>query len=202
MAARIDLLATGYADTRVASTIVLVRDAGATIVVDPGMVAERRMLLRQLDELRTPPDTVTDVVLSHHHPDHTLNAALFGNARFHDHWAIYKGDMWEERAGDGRALSPSVRLLATPGHTHEDITTLVESEEGLVACTHLWWSVGGPEVDPLAVDQSLLERSRAKLLDLHPVLIIPGHGAPFIPGDLPTRASRVADETLQWHEAP
>jgi glyoxylase-like metal-dependent hydrolase (beta-lactamase superfamily II) len=181
MTARIDVLSTGYADARVASTIVLVRDADAIIVVDPGMIADRRILLGRLDELGTAPGHVTDVVFSHHHPDHTLNAALFENARFHDHWAIYKDDVWEERAADGWALSPSVRLFATPGHTHEDITTLVESEDGLVACTHLWWSADGPEIDPLATDQALLERSRATLLALRPSLVIPGHGAPFAP---------------------
>ncbi len=181
MTAHIDVLSTGYADVRVASTIVLVRDAETTIVVDPGMIADRRALLRRLHELGTGPGDVTDVVFSHHHPDHTLNAALFENARFHDHWAIYKDDLWEERAADGWALSPSVRLLATPGHTKEDITTLIETEDGLVACTHLWWSVDGPELDPLATDQALLESSRAALLALGPSLIVPGHGAPFAP---------------------
>ncbi len=181
MTARIDLLAIGYAAERVASTIALVRDQGATIVVDPGMIADRRTLFRRLDELEVAPEQVTDVVFSHHHPDHTLNAALFEHARFHDHWAIYKDDVWEERAADWWVLSPSVRLLATPGHTSEDITTLVETDDGLVACTHLWWSVDGPENDPLAADQALLERSRAVLLDLRPALIIPGHGEPFAP---------------------
>ncbi len=181
MTARIDVLATGYADARVASTIVLVRDQSAAIVVDPGMIADRRTLYDRLDELDVTQEQVTDVVFSHHHPDHTLNAALFENARFHDHWAIYKDDVWEERAADGSALSPSVRLLATPGHTHEDITTLVETDDGLVACTHLWWSADGPEKDPLAADQTLLERSRSALLALRPALIIPGHGEPFAP---------------------
>lgn len=179
MTAHVDILSTGYADERVASTIVLVRDSDATIVVDPGMIADRRALLGALGELRVGAGDVTDVVFSHHHPDHTLNAALFENARFHDHWAIYKDDVWEERAADGWSLSSSVQLLATPGHTAEDITTLVSTDQGLVACTHLWWSADGPEVDPLAIDQGLLEASRRRLLALEPVLIVPGHGAPF-----------------------
>lgn len=179
--ARLDLLATGYAGDRVASTIVLIRDTDATIVVDPGMIADRGALLRRLEQLGTRAARVTDVVFSHHHPDHTLNAALFENARFHDHWAIYKDDVWEDRQADGSHLSESVRLLATPGHTAEDISTLVMTEEGLVACTHLWWSADGPEVDPLALDQAMLERSRGSLLALDPRLIIPGHGAPFTP---------------------
>ncbi|WP_289850856.1 hypothetical protein [Actinoallomurus purpureus] len=34
---------------------------------------------------------------------------------------------------DGYELSPSVRFIPTPGHTPEDITTLVGTAEGLVA---------------------------------------------------------------------
>jgi glyoxylase-like metal-dependent hydrolase (beta-lactamase superfamily II) len=179
--ARLDVLTEGYADDRVASTVVLVREGDAVIVVDPGMVASRARILDPLAALGVDPRQVTDVVFSHHHPDHTLNAALFTGARFHDHWAIYQDDVWTDRAADGYHLAPSVRLLATPGHSAEDISTLVDTDAGLVACTHLWWSADGPEVDPLAVDQAALEASRAALLALGPVLVVPGHGAPFAP---------------------
>ena len=181
MTARLDILTEGYADDRVASTVALVRDGDAVIVVDPGMVASRSRILDPLAALGVDPGQVTDVVFSHHHPDHTLNAALFAGARFHDHWAVYQDDVWTDREADGFELAPSVRLLATPGHTAEDITTLVETDTGLVACTHLWWSADGPELDPLAADQQQLEASRAQVLALHPVLIVPGHGAAFVP---------------------
>jgi glyoxylase-like metal-dependent hydrolase (beta-lactamase superfamily II) len=181
MFALLDVLCAGYAADRVASTVVLIRDEGAVIVVDPGMVADRRLILDPLARLGVAPAEVTDVVFSHHHPDHTLNAALFERARFHDHWAIYAGDTWTDRPADGFGLSPSVRLMATPGHTAQDITTLVTTDSGLTACTHLWWSREGPVVDPLAEDQELLERSRARLLAQAPALIVPGHGAPFEP---------------------
>ncbi|HZM54499.1 MAG TPA: MBL fold metallo-hydrolase, partial [Acidimicrobiales bacterium] len=94
MTARLDVLAVGYADERVASTVVLIRDGEAVIVVDPGMAASRSVILDPLREFGVEPNQVTDVVFSHHHPDHTLNAALFPEARFHDHWAIYRGDVW------------------------------------------------------------------------------------------------------------
>ena len=181
MTAAVDVLAVGYADDRVASTVTLVRDGGAVIVIDPGMVASRSLILDPLAGLGIAPEAVTDVVFSHHHPDHTLNAALFPEARFHDHWAIYRGDTWTDRPADGFELSPAVQLRELPGHTLEDVTTLVRTADGLVACTHLWWAEDGPEEDPLAVDQELLERSRATLLDLAPTLIIPGHGQPFAP---------------------
>jgi glyoxylase-like metal-dependent hydrolase (beta-lactamase superfamily II) len=179
--AQLDVLAEGYAADRVASTVVLVRDAGKVIVVVPGMVAHRDVILGPLRSLGVDPAQVSDVVFSHHHPDHTLNAALFPEAQFHDHWAIYKDDTWTDRPADGYEISPSVQLRTTPGHTAEDITTLVRTENGLVACTHLWWSEDGPEIDPLAADQEQLEVSRARLLDLGPSLIIPGHGRPFAP---------------------
>src|SRR5215470_15233634 len=184
MHARLDVLCTGYAAERVASTVVLVRDEGAVIVVDPGMVASRARILGPLERLGVSPDEVSDVVFSHHHPDHTLNAALFRRARFHDFWAIYQDDMWTERPAEGFELSPSVRLMATPGHTAQDITTLVTTGDGLAACTHLWWSAQGPAIDPLAEDQAAIERSRATLLELKPALIVPGHGAPFRPDEL------------------
>lgn len=184
MHALLDVLCTGYAAERVASTVVLVRDGGAVIVVDPGMVASRARILGPLERLGVSPDEVTDVVFSHHHPDHTLNAALFGHARFHDFWATYQGDVWTGRPAEGFRLSPSVRLMATPGHTAQDITTLVTTGSGLAACTHLWWSAEGPVIDPLAEDQKLLERSRASLLAMEPAVIIPGHGPPFPPSEL------------------
>jgi glyoxylase-like metal-dependent hydrolase (beta-lactamase superfamily II) len=181
MTARLDVLCAGYAAERVASTVVLIRDETAVIVVDPGMVASRRQILSPMEQLGVDPDSVTDVVFSHHHPDHTLNAALFGRARFHDFWAIYQDDVWTDRPADGFRLSPSVTLMATPGHTAQDITTLVAADGGLTACTHLWWSQAGPAEDPLAEDQQLLERSRARLLERAPALIVPAHGVPFPP---------------------
>jgi glyoxylase-like metal-dependent hydrolase (beta-lactamase superfamily II) len=184
MPARLNVLCSGYVGDRVASTVVLIRDGDAVVVVDPGMVASRAEILGPLAALDVRPDEVTDVVFSHHHPDHTLNAALFPRARFHDFWAIYQDDVWTDRPADGFELSPSVQLLATPGHTAQDISTLVTTGHGLAACTHLWWSSDGPAIDPLAEDQELLERSRARLLALDPAMIMPGHGKPFSPSEL------------------
>jgi glyoxylase-like metal-dependent hydrolase (beta-lactamase superfamily II) len=183
MTAIVDVLTSGYVNDHVASSVILVRENNAVIIVDPGMVASRDLILDPLHQLGIHQDDVTDVIFSHHHPDHTLNAALFLRARFHDVWAIYVDDHWGDRTDiiDG---APSVSLLDTPGHTREDISTLIETARGLVVCTHLWWSVEGPAIDPLAVDQQLLESSRAAVLALNPVMIIPGHGPAFAPGEL------------------
>jgi glyoxylase-like metal-dependent hydrolase (beta-lactamase superfamily II) len=183
MPANVDVLTNGYVGDRVAGTVVLVRENAAVIVIDPGMVASRGVILEPLHAFGVKEDDVSDVIFSHHHPDHTLNAALFRNARFHDVWAIYQDDIWGDRT-DVIEGAPSVSLLDTPGHTPQDISTLIQTQEGLVVCTHLWWSSEGPAIDPLATDQVQLEASRQKVLDLRPSLIIPGHGHAFSPADL------------------
>jgi glyoxylase-like metal-dependent hydrolase (beta-lactamase superfamily II) len=164
----------------VSGTVTLIIDGDAVIVVDPGMVASREELLAAVAQHGVEPGVVTDVVFSHHHPDHTVNAALFPAARIHDHWAIYDGDLWISREAEGAQLSPSVTLIASPGHTGEDITTLAAAANGVHACTHAWWGADGPAVDPLGTDQGALVASRARILDIATV-IIPGHGAPFVP---------------------
>jgi glyoxylase-like metal-dependent hydrolase (beta-lactamase superfamily II) len=178
--ARLHVLFEGYARDRVASTVVLILDGDSRIVVDPGMVPGQRAILDPLAELGVRPGEVTDVVLSHHHPDHTLNAGLFPTARVHDHWAIYKDDQWDSRPADRALVSPSVRLIATPGHSPQDITTLVGTGDGVVACTHLWWSSDGPADDPYALDRGLLRAGRERVL-ASSSMIVPGHGARFAP---------------------
>ena len=105
MAAELHVLTAGYADERVASTVVLIQDEGQAVIVDPGMVSHRSKILDPLAELGVDPSEVEDVVFSHHHPDHTLNAALFERARFHDFWAIYEDDIWTDRPADGFELA-------------------------------------------------------------------------------------------------
>lgn len=160
--AEVHVLFAGYVGPRTASTVTYVRDAEARVIVDPGMVPGRGAILDELARLGVAPEAITDVVFSHHHPDHTLNAALFPGARFHDHWAIYQDDLWTSRAAEGYAVSPSIRLIETPGHTPQDMTTLVGTSKGVVAFTHLRWHANGPAEDPLASDFAALHTNRAR----------------------------------------
>ena len=108
----VHLLHAGYADDRVGSSVVLVRDGDALIVADPGMVARRSLILDPLAALGVAPEAVTHVFLSHHHPDHTINIALFPNAEVVDFWARYRDDLWLDHDGDGHHLAPEQRALA------------------------------------------------------------------------------------------
>ena len=175
----VHLLHAGYAGERVASSVVLVRDGDALIVADPGMVARRSLILEPLAALGVAPEAVTHVFLSHHHPDHTMNVALFPRAEVVDYWARYRDDQWLDHEGDGYALSPRTRLWLTPGHSAEDASLLIEADDAVYALTHLWWrSDRTPEIDPLGVDQAAIERGRARILAAADV-VIPGHGPAF-----------------------
>ncbi|MDA0638358.1 MBL fold metallo-hydrolase [Nonomuraea sp. MCN248] len=170
----------GYGSAGVASTVSYVEDGDVRLVIDPGMVRSRSLILDPLSALGVAPDHITDVVFSHHHPDHTLNAALFPNARFHDHWAIYRDDQWTWRDAEGYQLSPGITLIRTPGHTNEDITTLVGTSDGVVAYTHVWNNATS-HGDRHAVDMDALHAARERVLAVADI-IVPGHGPAFIPG--------------------
>ncbi|MFI5041330.1 MAG: MBL fold metallo-hydrolase [Acidimicrobiales bacterium] len=180
MSATCHLLHAGYVRADgVASSVSLVVDGEAVIVVDPGMVADRELILGPLRDQGVRAEQVTQVVITHHHPDHTLNMALFPNAEVVDSWARYRGDQWLDHEGEGYRVSPNTRLILSPGHTGQDLTLLATTDVGVVAFTHAWWRTDRtPEVDPLAEDQAALVASRLRIL-AEADLVVPGHGEPF-----------------------
>jgi glyoxylase-like metal-dependent hydrolase (beta-lactamase superfamily II) len=187
MTASLTVLHTGYvgpeddSGLHVGSTITLVSQGDTHVIVDPGLVVSTALILDPLRAMGLEPEQITDVVFSHQHIDHTLNAALFPAARFHDFAAVYQGDVWRDDDAEGRALADDIRLIRTPGHTVEDISTVVRTADGLIVCTHAWWDESGPDEDPYAPDPLVLRASRDRILGLEPILVIPGHGAPFAP---------------------
>lgn len=166
----------------VASSVTFLRAGDRKIVHDPGFVRSRGAILDPLKERGFGPEEITDVVISHQHPDHTLNIALFENAATHDVWGIYKNDQWTLRFAEGVDLVPGVKLIQTPGHADQDITVLVNTADGLVALTHLWWTADLPPADdPVGTNNEAFHVSRERVLALNPALIVPGHGPAFEP---------------------
>lgn len=178
--AELHVLTSGYVGERTASTVSLIQVNTSLIVVDPGMVASTSFILDPMQALGLQPSDVTDVIVSHHHPDHTMNIALFPNARVHDHWAVYEADLWISRPAEGFAVAEGVTLWETPGHTPQDITTMVETAEGMTALTHLWWDRDGPPQDPFATDLDALHDGRERVLE-RATRVVPGHGETFTP---------------------
>ena len=181
MTTTVELIHAGYdrEDGRVGSSITLVRDGAAILVADPGLVASHARILDPLRERGIDPGDVTHVTFSHHHPDHTMNAALFPNAEVIDFWARYQHDLWLDHPGDGWDITDHVQLWLTPGHTEEDLSLIVRADDAVYAVTHLWWYQDRtPEIDPHAPDQGILEAQRARVLAVADV-VIPGHGEAF-----------------------
>lgn len=163
---------------KVASTVALVRGKDLVLVADPGMVKDFAAVLAKLESEGVEPADVTHVFISHHHPDHTLYAGLFPNAEVVDFWGIYKGDVWRDHP-DNYELAPGVKVLRTPGHTKEDASLVVETDDGTYVLTHLWWMPDlTPEIDPLAWNQEELEKNRKTILEIAD-WIVPGHGKIF-----------------------
>jgi glyoxylase-like metal-dependent hydrolase (beta-lactamase superfamily II) len=190
-AATFTILHAGYVtDDTVAGTVSLIIDGESRLVVDPGMARGPDAILAPLAELGVEPEGVTHVLLTHHHPDHTLNTALFPNAEVVDFWARYRGDVWLDHLGEGHRPSSHVSLLLTPGHTNEDATWLAETDDGVVAFTHAWWRGDrSPEIDPLADDQGALETSRRRILASADI-VVPAHGEPFHTNRRPPQEDR------------
>lgn len=175
--ATVEILFDGYVGERVAGTVSLVTSGDVVAVIDPGMVPDRSAILDPLRARGVSPGQVTDIILSHHHPDHTMNIALFPNVRVHDHWATYRNDEWISRPADGFLVGEDITLIETPGHTPQDITTLVRTPDGVFAFTHLWWN-GAMEADPRATQPEMLQPSRDRVLEIADI-IVPGHGSSF-----------------------
>ncbi len=185
--ARADVLLAGSPGPNTASTCTLVRDGDLAVVVDPGLAPSQEAILGPLRAFGLEAADVTDVVISHHHPDHCLNVALFPLARVHDHWAIYDfNGRWDDVDCEGRVLSPSIQLIRTAGHSAEDLSTVAGTPEGVVVMTHLWWTAAGPAEDPYSPDPATLHASRERVLGFAD-LIVPGHGAAFTPSDATPR---------------
>jgi glyoxylase-like metal-dependent hydrolase (beta-lactamase superfamily II) len=177
----VDLIHPGYIrdEGRVGSSISLIRDGDAIIVADPGLVASHARILDPLRERGIAPGDVTHVTFSHHHPDHTMNAALFPEAEVIDFWARYRNDLWLDHPGDGWDITPNVQLWLTPGHTEEDLSLIVHADDAVYALTHLWWRADRtPEEDPYAPDPDVLRANRARVLAVADI-VIPGHGEAF-----------------------
>ena len=181
--ARVHVLLDGSLRPDVASTCSLLLDGDHAIVVDPGLAPSQESITGPLHGLGLSRSDVTDVVLSHHHPDHTINVGLFPMARIHDHWAIYDfAGRWDTVECEGRQITANVSLMKTPGHTDEDMSTVVQTANGVYVLTHEWWTANEPVDDPYAPDLAELRRSRARILEIAEV-IVPGHGPAFRPDD-------------------
>jgi glyoxylase-like metal-dependent hydrolase (beta-lactamase superfamily II) len=187
------------------TNVVLIRDNGKNIIVDPGILQIGRYgaFPKRLAEFGLKPEDIDIVVNTHCHYDHIEGNYLFRGKRLviHEKELEYcKKLYWPEFAeafmdimdinavNDTKQITESVKVMETTGHTPGSITVLVDTDDGLVAC------VG----DAVIVKEDLLQlkapqvvtkntsvetsiESLKRIAALKPILVIPGHDAPFKP---------------------
>lgn len=172
--------------------------AARNYVVDPGVPMQGAPYSSALGYLGVDPFKVEDVILTHMHFDHVGALMEFPGRRVFVHeieLAQPYAQMWSglletveviELSGDEGELEPGLRWIRTPGHAEGLITLLIDTDEGLVAIPS---DCVGPlpeyfERMELPKDfperETLLQQWR-RIRELEPVLIIPGHYAPFKP---------------------
>ena len=179
--AKVKILVIGYTSAdhpgsgpeRTCPTITLVQDEGLNMVVDPGVMKSPDQLISVLGEAGLRPEDINMVGLTHSHIDHYRHLGLFPLARVVEYYGIWDNDTVEDRPEN---LSPSVKIIETPGHSREGITFLVGTELGTFAvCGDVFWKENLPAKDPYADDLPALARSRKLVIDMAD-WIIPGHG--------------------------
>lgn len=172
--------------TKASSTVTLIEDSSLKIIVDPGI--DRKLLLQKLSESKIKLEDINYVFLTHYHPDHAFLASLFPRAKLVDGTTIYDND--EEKEYLDKIPGTEVKVIATPGHTIEHYSLVLETSKGIVVVAGdvFWWFEGEQKSDnitnligyndPYGIDSSLLKENRKRLLQLAD-FIIPGHGRMF-----------------------
>jgi glyoxylase-like metal-dependent hydrolase (beta-lactamase superfamily II) len=184
---------------------VLIRDSDLNIIHDPGILQLGRYgtLKRRLEEFELTLDDIDMVINSHCHYDHVEANYLFKGKPLiiHENELEYTDELywpeWKEAFLDimdqnvikgEKKISENVRVIETVGHTPGSITTLVETDEGLVALVgdavivkEDMLELRPPSVVTKNIDANVAINSMKKVLDLKPIQVVPGHDAPFSP---------------------
>ena len=171
-----------------AASVTLIAGTPA-VIVDTGDVTQRAALLAALAHHHVDPASVAFVVNTHGHLDHIGNNNLFpgatflldtdvaheGEYRVHD----FSGGDFTIECRDG---GPSIRVMATPGHTDHDVTVLVETATGAVAVAGDLFEHEHDDADGSwrrwSKDAPAQEQSRARIREIADY-IVPGHGGMF-----------------------
>lgn len=160
------------------------------IIVDTMTAWDREKIVHALAQHNIKPENIDYVVCTHSHADHIGNNNLFTNATHIVGLSVQQNTIFYEEPqilNEGYELCPDVKVIATPGHTAEDVTVLVKTtkEKMLFAVTgdlfekeddilepSIWKALGTPE---LVKTQSVMRSRVINLADF----IIPGHGPMF-----------------------
>jgi len=161
------------------SSVTLIKTERGWIIVDTGQVGDEEEILKALADLGLEGSDIDIIVNTHSHPDHCANNRLFSRAM-----KMYPND--------GEEIAPGVRVLATPGHSPDSISVLVDAaiQQGdEMAPTSRRVVIAGDALPTLGnfqkrvppavhYDRALAVASMNKIIAIADV-VIPGHDQPF-----------------------
>lgn len=111
------------------------------IIVDTMTAWDREILIEALAQYNIEPKDIDYVVCTHSHSDHIGNNNLFTKAQHIVGLTVQCHTIFYENliSDKGYKLCSDVNVIATPGHTKEDVTVLVnttmDGEAKLIAIT-------------------------------------------------------------------
>jgi len=157
---------------RTCATISLITDKDIKMVVDPGILKDKNILINALKKEGLEAKDINYVALTHSHADHFRNIGLFPNAKLLEFYGIWHEDTvedWNEQ------FSENIKIIKTPGHSITGISFIVNTSKGKVAVIgDVFWKVNYPENDPYADNLPELDKSRKEIIKIAD-WIIPGH---------------------------
>lgn len=151
------------------SSVTMIINGRHKIIVDSGLMGEEELLCKALAELGVKPEEIDCIVNTHSHPDHCGNNHLFSKAK-----------VLTTKEGD--VIAPGVYVLATPGHSMDSVSVVVEMQmKTIVISGDALPTLGNfqKRVPPaLHVDCDLAVASMQRILALAD-FVVPGHDFPF-----------------------
>jgi glyoxylase-like metal-dependent hydrolase (beta-lactamase superfamily II) len=161
----------------------LVPHATGVTLVDTGLEHTVPSIAARLSEIGAGWADVTDVLLTHHHPDHIGGlAAVMASAPGAVVWAADAVSVATEPVQDGQTIR-GLRVVTTPGHTAGHLS-LLATDDGALLLGDLAGTEDGRLVRAPAAftaDQAEAERSLAKASRLDFGTLLPSHGAASTP---------------------
>jgi N-acyl homoserine lactone hydrolase len=172
------------------SSVTLVTSGPRKIVVDTGLEGEEELIIDALARRGLMPGDIDTVVNTHLHPDHCGNNHLFSRAV-------------RLMPAGGETIAPGVMAMATPGHTLDSISVVVEAFEAIAVTAdpvEIANPVGMTEIakviviagdalptlnnflkgvpPALHVDRELAISSMYRIIEIADI-VVPGHDRPF-----------------------
>ncbi len=162
------------------SSVTLIKTERGWIIVDTGQEGDGEVILEALADLGLEKSDIDIIVNTHSHPDHCANNRLFSRAT-----KIFPQD--------GEEIAPGVRALATPGHSPDSISLVVDAAphhiEDEMATASGIVVIAGDALPTLGnyqkrfppalhYDRALAVASMNKIIAIADV-VIPGHDRPF-----------------------